>query len=453
MLERSREQAGRDGKENRERDLARHEPRGEPVVRGSRAGEMRGIGSTPRPAESPAALSAGSNPNAIPVVTARIAVKANTPPPKRISAVRGMFGGSEATIHRAPAIASRKPSVAPTSATITLSVSSWRTSRPRPPPSADRTVNSRSRAVTRASMRLARLTHATSSTTPTHANSSRSAGRSLPTRLCWSEARDDPLSVVLAGIPQRVQAAEAGENRGQRRPRALGRHARCQARDPAAVAHGPRFSRAALVDGERRPEARVRRGKRERRRHHAGDERLDAVDEHVSPDDARIAAVAIDPQRMREEDHVSRARPARLGAERAADLRCDAEQRDEVRRDREALESHCLAIVAVGDAPRTNHRHIGESRAGDCCSANNSPIDPTMLASIVTSSCGRLYGSGEISSASRRRRSWRWRRWRPPSLRSPSPRNRARGATNAARSARPVEGRRAIRSGATMHGD
>jgi hypothetical protein len=41
-----------------------------------------------------------------------------------------------------------------------------------------------------------------------------------------------------------------------------------------------------------------------------------------------------------------------------------------------------------------------ENPALRCCNANSSPIDPTMLASIVTKSCGRLYGSGEINNAS-----------------------------------------------------
>ena len=49
----------------------------------------------------------------------------------------------------------------------TLSVSNWRTMRPRPAPIAARMANSRLRPVARTSSRLATLAHAISSTSPT----------------------------------------------------------------------------------------------------------------------------------------------------------------------------------------------------------------------------------------------------------------------------------------------
>ena len=57
------------------------------------------------------------------------------------------------------------PSGAAASAISTLSVSSWRTMRPRPAPSAERTAISRCRTVALDSSRFATLAHAISSST------------------------------------------------------------------------------------------------------------------------------------------------------------------------------------------------------------------------------------------------------------------------------------------------
>jgi hypothetical protein len=69
------------------------------------------------------------------------------------------------------------PSTPPIADTTRLSVTSWRTMRPRPAPSAARIASSLWRAVPRASCRCATLTHAISRTSPTAASSVQSAGR------------------------------------------------------------------------------------------------------------------------------------------------------------------------------------------------------------------------------------------------------------------------------------
>ena len=82
---------------------------------------------------------------------------------------------------RVPAQASASPAAAPSAASSTISVSSWRISRARPAPSELRTPISRRRAAERESSRLARFTHAISRTNPTAAVRVNSAGRILPT--------------------------------------------------------------------------------------------------------------------------------------------------------------------------------------------------------------------------------------------------------------------------------
>ena len=82
-----------------------------------------------------------------------------------------------ATSRSRPAAASAKPRAPPKSASSVLSVSSWRTSRPRPAPSAARIASSRLRRSMRDSIRLATLAQAISSTQPTAPSSTSSVGR------------------------------------------------------------------------------------------------------------------------------------------------------------------------------------------------------------------------------------------------------------------------------------
>ena len=90
----------------------------------------------------------------------------------------GMTAGAAARI-AAPTPA---PMIPPIAARTRLSVSSWRTTRPRPAPRAERIASSRPRAVARASSRLATLAQQMSSTKPTTPrNSIEVMRRSLPT--------------------------------------------------------------------------------------------------------------------------------------------------------------------------------------------------------------------------------------------------------------------------------
>ena len=79
------------------------------------------------------------------------------------------------------ASASATPTAPPVRPSSRLSVSSWRTSRPRPAPMAARNASSRSRTDARASSRFATLVHAISSTHATAPSSTRIAGRIRPT--------------------------------------------------------------------------------------------------------------------------------------------------------------------------------------------------------------------------------------------------------------------------------
>ena len=99
---------------------------------------------------------------------------------------------SRGTGMRSPTSASRprwqqrrhaSPAMPPAAASTRLSVSIWRTSRPRPAPSAVRTPTSRSRAALRASSRFATLTQATSSTSTTAPDQREQRGPELPDHL------------------------------------------------------------------------------------------------------------------------------------------------------------------------------------------------------------------------------------------------------------------------------
>ena len=85
----------------------------------------------------------------------------------RTSSMRGRFAGDNATSPCTSMEASRRPASPATPASTQLSVSSCRTTRARPAPSAARSAISRVRPADRASRRFAILAHAMSHTTPT----------------------------------------------------------------------------------------------------------------------------------------------------------------------------------------------------------------------------------------------------------------------------------------------
>ena len=131
-------------------------------------------------------------PKAMPVASDTRAAKASTPPSSAICPVRGVKRPANATSRSSDSQARRTPSAPPASATSTLSVTSWRSRRPRLEPSAVRTAISRLRRSVRESARFATLADAmisTSSVTPT---STASAERA-PSTSCSPRSAASPV--------------------------------------------------------------------------------------------------------------------------------------------------------------------------------------------------------------------------------------------------------------------
>ena len=142
------------------------------------------------------AVSAGSAPNSMPVSTETTSVKPSTVASMPTSLARVVKRAVKATSRSRPAAASPRPITPPMIASSVLSVSSWRTSRPRPAPSAARIASSRLRRSMRESIRFATLAQAISSTQPTAPSSTRSVGRA---RSVSSSPR--PTAVVVKPEP------------------------------------------------------------------------------------------------------------------------------------------------------------------------------------------------------------------------------------------------------------
>ena len=113
--------------------------------------------------------------------------------------MRGTSGAAPATSRCTPQLASRAPAAPPARARITLSTSAWRMSRQRGAPSAARTANSRSRDAARASIRLATLAQAMSSTSDTAPKTIRMVRREPPTTCSLSGTTVAPHPVSKAG--------------------------------------------------------------------------------------------------------------------------------------------------------------------------------------------------------------------------------------------------------------
>ena len=134
---------------------------------------------------------AGTRPNSTHVVTASAAVNASTRPSTPRPTKSGLSAVlRNATSPRLSAWASATPSAAPATASNRLSARNWRTNRQREAPIASLTATSCSRALARASSRLARFVHAISSTRPVVASSSQSG---------FSYCRRKPETPVPAG--------------------------------------------------------------------------------------------------------------------------------------------------------------------------------------------------------------------------------------------------------------
>ena len=142
---------------------------------------------------------AGTSPKTTPVRRETATVKTTTFASSPISSARGSWPPASCTRRRTPTCATPTPNAPPIVASTKLSVNSWRTMRPRAAPSATRIASSRSRAVARASNRLARFTDAMSSTNPTAPSSTSKLARTFPTIDCCSGAADAAATSLFSG--------------------------------------------------------------------------------------------------------------------------------------------------------------------------------------------------------------------------------------------------------------
>ena len=126
---------------------------------------LRSASATPRPAT----CIAGNEPKTRPATSAASVVAASVRPSIDAFCTSNSPGGTWASKTVIPIFANPMPIAAPTTESITLSVISWRTSRPRPAPSALRIAISVSRADARTSRRFATLAHAINRTSTTAA--------------------------------------------------------------------------------------------------------------------------------------------------------------------------------------------------------------------------------------------------------------------------------------------
>ena len=122
---------------------------------------------------------------------------------------RGTSAGMKAVIASSESVANTRPPKPPSPVITALSVSSWRSRRPCPPPTAIRTANSGARRVQRASIRFATLTQAISRTNSTAPCSSSNVGCTASTcRACNGMTRA-PTSVLVRGYSAANRVATA----------------------------------------------------------------------------------------------------------------------------------------------------------------------------------------------------------------------------------------------------
>ena len=155
---------------------------------------------------------AGSRPNTRPVNTETVSANSNAAPSTPIADERGTRpGGSWLVRAGSPTAARTMPAAPPARESSRLSRMTARARVCGVAPSARRTASSCRRATPRASMRLARLTQAMSSTRPTAPTSSSSEERRPPTRISSSGCSATPQPrLVLEHIPWRGRSAMGG---------------------------------------------------------------------------------------------------------------------------------------------------------------------------------------------------------------------------------------------------
>ena len=190
------------------------------------------------------ACHAGTTPNSRPVTIESTTANVSAWPLTAIGATRGMSPGSSARMRSTPQNASSTPSPPPTTASSTLSVSSCRTSTPRPAPSAARIASSRARTVARAISRLATFAttiSSTQSTAPSSTIKRRARGADQHVLQRPRQRREVRIGVGIGArqlLPDRVELGVGGGER----------HAGLQPRDAAQVVPSavlPRIATAA----------------------------------------------------------------------------------------------------------------------------------------------------------------------------------------------------------------
>ena len=263
--------------------------------------------------EKAVAFHAGITPNTRPTTSAAAAQKAAT----RTSKVSATLAGSNpsgtsdgATLRMAAPIP--VPSAPPITASTRLSVTSCRTMRRRPAPSAERTASSRVRTVARASSRLATLAQQMRSTNPTTPRKSIDVERQIAAddRVVQALEHD---AAALVGLRELLrQPAGDGFEVG------FGRLDRCvwlQASDHLEDVGGA-GARRHVDERPHRPDAALPQ-QLEVFRHDADHRKERSVEADLAADDARIGVEARAPERLAHHDHVG-ALGLVLGGERPA---------------------------------------------------------------------------------------------------------------------------------------
>ena len=214
------------------------------------------------------------------------------------SSRRGILAGANAINSRTPPKASAVPAAPPANASTRLSARRDLTSWPRLAPSAARTAVSRSALTARASCRLARLTHAISSTAPTAANSSQSAPLTPDATSCRQRREcDSEMKGQMRGQRVRLlQGFQFGVRLGQR-------DAGLEPRDRLIVEVAHICIQVALAWRQRLKEQRITRGflkgdlrrqcdlrKPHARRQHTDDSDRMAFDPQCFANHRRVAA-------------------------------------------------------------------------------------------------------------------------------------------------------------------
>ncbi len=144
-------------------------------------------------------FSAGAIPKSSAVKKPTAVTKMSVVPSTLTCSMRGISPGLKATSRLTHQRASRIPIPHPRIAISKLSVSSCRSSLPRPAPIAARIANSRSRSAPRASRRFAMFVHAIKRTKATAPRRIKSASRHLPFRCSGSVIAVTPMPVFVGG--------------------------------------------------------------------------------------------------------------------------------------------------------------------------------------------------------------------------------------------------------------